>query len=88
MLLAASLATTKIVLPDRRLQRKLQGVLAFSLSAGKNLSLPKRRVQPQDCSPLILYPITARLGIGDALLLLIANRDGTEESRTTGFAGK
>jgi hypothetical protein len=37
---------------------------------------------------LILYPIAARLGIGDALLLLIANRDSAEESRTSGFAGK
>ena len=42
----------------------------------------------KDARSLILYPIAARLGIGDALLLLIANRDSAEESRTTGFAGK
>ena len=41
-----------------------------------------------DARSLILYSIAARLGIGDALLLLIANRDSAEESRTTGFAGK
>jgi hypothetical protein len=81
-------ARIKIVLPDQQLHRKLQAVLAYSLSAGYNLSLRKASGQPQDCEPLILYPIAARLGIGDALFLLIANRDSAEESRTTGFAGK
>jgi len=49
---------------------------------------PQASGQPQDREPLILYPIAARLGIGDALLLLIANRNSAEESRTAGFAGK
>jgi hypothetical protein len=37
---------------------------------------------------LILYPVAALLGIGNTLLLLITNGDCTEESGTTGFAGK
>jgi hypothetical protein len=49
---------------------------AFGVSADK------------DARSLIVYPIAARLGIGDALLLLIANRDSAEESRTAAFAGK
>ena len=37
---------------------------------------------------LILYPVAALLGIGDALLLLIPHRNSTEESGAAGFAGK
>ena len=37
---------------------------------------------------LILRPVAALLGIGNALLLLITNEDCTEESETAGFAGK
>jgi hypothetical protein len=37
---------------------------------------------------LILDPIAARFSLGDALFLLIANRDSAEEPRTAGFAGK
>jgi hypothetical protein len=50
--------------------------------------LAHRTEAPDRCEILILYPIAARLSIGDALFLLIANRDSAEESRTTGFAGK
>ena len=42
----------------------------------------------KDVKFLILDPIAPRLGVGDALFLLIANRDRAKESRTTGFAGK
>jgi hypothetical protein len=37
---------------------------------------------------LILYPVAALLGIGNTLLLLITNGDGTEKSGTAGFAGE
>lgn len=62
------------------------GARIQSLGGGESF-LRKLRGPPQDWE-LILYPIAARLGIGDALFLLIANRDSTEESRTTGFTSK
>jgi hypothetical protein len=71
-------------------RRGIEAVLAERLSNfGKNIFLGRIRVSADnDARSLILYPIAARLGIGDALLLLIADRDSAEEPRTAGFTGK
>jgi hypothetical protein len=73
-----------------QLRRKVEVVLAERLSNfGKNIFLGRiRGSADKDARSLILDPIATFLGIGDALFLLIANRDSAKESRTTGFAGK
>ena len=71
---------THISVLNWRQSFRLESLIFFSNAYGVSADKHARS--------LILYPIAARLGIGDALLLLIANRDSAEESRTSGFAGK
>lgn len=72
-----------------QLRRGIEAVHAESSGFGENIFLGRIRVSAdKDAKSLILDPIAARLGVGDALFLLIANRDSAEESRTAGFAGK